>query len=128
MRRVLLSHVFKPSIYFAVDDRPEEKFLNRYAREQLCAMEPQIWKDLGLELLGKESNNALGVIENNHSDVTIRCSNMFELWLRKQPTASWRKLIQAMKQLKLNSLADQIESQLIGPLVEPIPGLFVFNK
>ena len=92
-------------------------------REQLCATTTQTWKDLGLELLGEGISRALGVIENNDSEVMIRCTKMFRLWLEREPTASWRKLIQALKQLNLISLADGIESKLTGPLLEPITGL-----
>ena len=92
-------------------------------REQLCAKNTQIWKDLGVELLGDGSNDALGVIENSHSDVTIRCSAMFKLWLDRQPTASWKKLIQALEQLQLNYLANQIESKLTTPHLEHTTGL-----
>ena len=92
-------------------------------RGQLCATATQTWKDLGLELLGEGINTALGVIENTDSDVMIRCTKMFRLWLEREPTASWRKLIQALKQLNLISLAIGIESKLTGPLLETITGL-----
>ena len=77
-----------------------------------------MWKDLGLELLGLESNNALGIIKNNNSDVRNCCSAMFQLWLDRQPAASWRRLIEALKQLQLNYLANQIELTLTVPGLE----------
>ena len=86
-------------------------------REQLCAKSAQIWKDLGLELLSTGSNDALKVIENNKGDVRDRCSAMFQLWLDRQPTASWRQLIKALKGLHLNNIAHQIESKLTTPAV-----------
>ena len=73
--------------------------------------------------MGEGINTALGVIENTDSDVMTRCTKMFHLWLGREPTASWRKLIQALKQLNLISLAIGIESKLTGPLLEPITGL-----
>ena len=109
--------------FFAVDDRPEEKYFNRHVRRQLCATTTQTWKDLGLELLGEGINTELGVIDNTDSDVMIRCTKMFHLWLEREPTASWRKLIQALKRLDLISLATGIESKLTGLLLEPITGL-----
>ena len=95
-----------------VHDRPDVKFLNRHVREQLCAKSAQMWKDLGLKLLSTGSNDALEVIENNKSDVRDRCSAVFRLWLDRQPTATWRQLIQTLKRLHLNNIAHQIESKL----------------
>ena len=112
------------NISTAVDDRPEVRFLNRYVRERLCAKGPQAWIDLGRELLGVESSDALDVLKNNHGDVTNCCSAMFQLWFERQPTATWRQLIQALKQLQFNYLADQIESKLIMQISEPSSGLF----
>jgi len=43
---------------------------------------------------------------------------MFQLWLDRQPTASWAQLIAALKQLQLNYLASQIESKLTVPVLE----------
>ena len=92
-------------------------------REQLCANNAQTWKDLGVELLGEGSNDTLNIIKNDNSDVRDRCSAMFQLWLDRQPTASWRQLVQALEQLKLNYLAKQIELKLTTPHLDPVTGL-----
>ena len=97
-------------------------FLNRHVREQLCAKSTEVWKDLGIELLGVGSNDALDVIKNSNGDVTERCAAMFQLWLDRQPTANWRQLIEALKQLQLNYLATQIESKLAIPVLENSAG------
>ena len=94
----------------AVDDRPEPKFLNRHVREQLCASDAEMWKNLGIEL-GIRSE-ALRVIEHSNHNVVGCCSAMFQSWCEKQTTASWRQLIEALRQLQLNYLASQIESKL----------------
>ena len=94
----------------AVDDRPEPKFLNRHVTEQLCASDAVMWKKLGLELGIK--NHALGVIKHDNHNVVECCSAMFQLWCERQTTASWRQLIEALRQLQLNNLASQIESKL----------------
>ena len=107
-----------------VDDRPDVQFLNRHVLEQLSAKGTTMWKELGVELLGEEANDALDVIKNSNSNVTNCCSAMFQLWLERRPTASWRQLIQALKQLQLNYLAIQIESKLTTmPILEPSAGL-----
>ena len=115
-------YLYFNSYSIIVDDRPEVKFLNRHLREQLCAKNT-IWKDLGVELLGDGSNDALEVIKNNSSDVMDRCSAMFQLWLDRQPTASWKKLIQALEKVQLNYLANQIESKLTKPYLEHTTGM-----
>ena len=114
-------YIFNALILTAVDDRPDLKFLNRHVRESLCAKSTQLWKDVGIELLGGGGNDALqlDIIENSNSDVTNCCSKTFQLWLDRQPTASWRQLIQALKQLQLNQLAGQVESRLKTPVSEP---------
>lgn len=94
----------------AVDDRPEMKFLNRHVKEQLCASGTEVWKNLGIELMIR--SNALEIIQLSNSDVKGCCSAMFRLWLEGQTDASWRQLIEALRQLQLNNLASQIGTKL----------------
>ena len=98
-----------------VRDRPDMRFLNIHVRKQLCAEGPHVWKDLGIELLGAESNHELEVIEHDNIMLIDRCSSMLKLWLIRQPTASWRQLIQALKQIHLTHVAHQIGSKLTRP-------------
>lgn len=112
----------------AVDGRPEEKFLNRHVRQQLCAKSAHMWKDLGVELLGSGNSVTLDVIKNSNSDATECCSAMFQLWLDRQPAASWRQLIKALKQLQLNHLANEVESKLTIPVLEPSAGIHVLRQ
>ena len=102
--------------------------MNRHVREQLCAKSAQMWKDLGAELLGVGSNNALDIISNNNNDVMNCCSAMFQLWLDRQPTASWGQLIEALKQLQLNYLADHIKSKLAISLLESSGGMLIIEN
>ena len=96
-----------------MDDRPKVKFLNRHVRENICAAGPEVWLDLGIELLQEEDIAALKTIKSNTSDCTVRCSEMFALWLERQPKASWRNLIDALKQIHQNKLAFSIENLLL---------------
>ena len=95
-----------------MDDRPEIKYFNRHVKENICAAGPEVWLDLGIELLQQEDIAALKTIKSNVSDCTVRCSEMFELWLERQPKASWRNLIEALKQIHQNKLAFNIEDLL----------------
>ena len=40
-----------------VDDHPEVKYINRHVKENICAARPEVWLDLGIELLQEEVEN-----------------------------------------------------------------------
>ena len=84
------------------------KYLNRYIRQSIRAR----WYDLGLELLGDDGIEALNKIKcDNKNDYRICCTEMFQLWLKKQPKAPWKQLIESLRQpsVNLKELANQIE-------------------
>ena len=90
------------------------KYLNRRIRQSIRAR----WYDLGLELLGDDDIEALNKIKRvNKNDYRVCCTEMFQLWLQKQPTASWKQLIESLRQpsVNLKELANQIE-QTAGKL------------
>ena len=93
-------------------DRPALKYLNRYVRREASSK----WHDLGLELLEPEDEGSLNDIKrNNPSDVGECCKEMFQLWLEKDPSASWNQLILSLREpsVGLNHLASKIERMLI---------------
>ena len=64
--------------------------------------------------MGQENVNALDEIKaNNNANVTLCCSDMFNLWRQRQLKANWSQLIRALKEVKLNALADEIEKSLL---------------
>ena len=71
-----------------------------------------MWLKLGVELLQNKDVAALETIKNNTTELNVRCSEMFKLWLNREPEASWRKLIDALKQIHQNKLAFDIENLL----------------
>ena len=71
-----------------------------------------MWLDLGIELLQKEDIAALEMIKSNESECSVRCSEMFKLWLQRQPNASWRHLLTALKHIRQNNLASTVEKLL----------------
>ena len=95
-----------------MDDRPETKYLNRYIIEEVCASGPEAWSRLGNELLEEKDAAALNVIKSNVTGSTMRCAEMFRLWLERQPDASWRRLITAMKKIRMHTLASDVEKLL----------------
>ena len=77
------------------------------------------------------------VSAQHHGSVVDCCSSLFQLWLQKQPNASWRQLIEALNKISLNRLATEIErkliqfvdpsSQSIVPL-RPIEGILLYTQ
>ncbi|XP_065918271.1 NACHT, LRR and PYD domains-containing protein 3-like [Dysidea avara] len=77
------------------------------------------WKGLGVELLDPSvvEGRALEVIDANFPrSVEECCKSMLEKWYTT-PDASWNKLIDAIKNINLNSIASQIEGKLKGSSV-----------
>ena len=111
----LVIHLLLNMIFiFAGHQQPSLKLLNRYVR---CSVSMK-WHDLGIELLDSDDVGELNTIEAEHpSDLNKCCTKMFDLWLKKQPTASWNQLIEALRQpgIELGTLASNIEQMLLQP-------------
>ena len=98
--------------FTVVDNRPELKHL-RNVKEDVCASGPQVWFDLGIELLDQKDVAALNTIKSDvNKSLSQRCSEMFKLWLERQPDASWRHLIIALKKIRMDKLASNVERLL----------------
>ena len=81
---------------------------------------PEVWRDVGRELLGEEVESELNTIAaNSHDNVIKCCSGMFSLWLERQPEASWRQLINALRNVNLVTLATSIENLLLPSKTDP---------
>ena len=52
--------------------------------------------------------------KNNRNNVSEACNWMLELWIGKQPEATWNQLIKALRApgIELNTVASQIEGML----------------
>ena len=97
------------------DDRPKIKDLYAIGVvKQLsaaCAMRSTIWKQLGYQLSLNQAN--LNIIEANYLHDIERCrSGMLNLWLEKQPDASWEILRKASVDVELEQLASIINQRL----------------
>ena len=74
---------------------------------------PDVWRDLGIELLGQDGVTELDVIKANNTDsITKCCSEMLTLWRQRQTGASWNQLIGALVRVKLNRVAEEIRKDL----------------
>ena len=76
------------------------------------------WYNLGIDLLEEDDIDMLNTIQSQHpTDFNICCTEMFQLWLSKQPKASWNRLIESLRQpgVDLNLLASRIDQMLLQP-------------
>ena len=97
-------------VIFVGDQKPSLRLLHRHVRGSVGLK----WHDLGIELLDFGDVDELDKIEAQYqSDCDKCCTKMFQLWLRKQPTASWNQLIEALRQVGLHALATTIEKMLL---------------
>ena len=102
-------------MHVLANEYPKEEYLYKHVVNELaaaCAYHPDIWYALGVELLGQDGITRLNVIKANNSEVTKCCSAMLMSWLQRQIHASWSQLIGALKQVKLNRVATEIEKGL----------------
>ena len=101
-----------------VNDCPDDKYLNKYVRGKVCAAGTNKWRDLGIVLMGQDAVTDLNMIRVDYPyNVKECCSRMFTEWHQRTPKASWKQLIEALKEVKLTQLASELEELLI-PSVE----------
>ena len=67
----------------------------------------------------QDAVTALDVIGRNHpNDIEECCSKMFTKWRQRTPKASWKQLIEALKEVELTQLASELEELLISQQLE----------
>ena len=101
-----------------INDCPDDKYLNKYVRGKICAAGTNKWRDLGIVLMGQDAVTDLDMIRVDYPyNVKECCSRMFTEWRQRTSKASWKQLIEALKEVKLTQLASELEELLI-PSVE----------
>ena len=68
-----------------------------------------------MELLEQQDEKDVVIIKkNNAGNISECCKEMLELWLSRQPNATWNQLICALKApgIELNNAASKIEGML----------------
>ena len=103
-------------LFLPVDDCPDDKYLNKYVRGKVCAAGINKWRDLAVVLMGQDDVYVLDIIKANSNDNVECCSRMFTEWRQRTPKASWKQLIEALKEVKLTQLASELEELLIPPI------------
>ena len=83
------------------------------------------WYELGVVLLDPNYQNELNFIEANarNDSVTTSCRKMFSKWLETDKSASYDKLIKALRIVQLNYVANDIERLLQGEYVH----IYIFD-
>ena len=71
------------------------------------------YKEIGLEL--GIDNPKLITIEDEPSlsDLTRKCRRMLDVWLQGDPTATWKKLCDALEEKGKATLAHQIRNKIL---------------
>ena len=108
---IVHDHTF---LLFIVADRPEMQYLHSHVMDGLgtaCQRNPETWLYLGLKLMPDREKQLRKIHSSAGAKVTNSCVLLFDLWLQ-QPKASWRQLIEALKNESLDNLATQIEGKL----------------
>ena len=62
--------------------------------------------------MGQDAVPSLNVISANANNVEECCSTMFIEWRQRTPKASWKQLIEALKEIQLHQLASKLEELL----------------
>ena len=100
--------------YFLVNDCPSDQFLNKYVRTKVCAAGANKWRDLGIALMGQDAADDLDVIRIDYpNNVKECCSRMFTEWRQRNSKASYKHLIDGLKEVHLIQLASEVEKLLI---------------
>ena len=85
------------------------KFLSKHVMHQIAPK----WLEVGLELLSSEDEAKLYEIRENHPNNATHCtSEMLKLWLDRNPKASWNQLLEALRVLLYNALAETLKDML----------------
>ena len=72
------------------------------------------WRDLGIQLLPDDLRFQLDIIKSNYpADTKSCCTAMFEYWLQVDTTASWCKLIGALRKINKFHLAETISTMVL---------------
>ena len=100
-------------LFLPVDECPDDKYLNKYVRERVCAAGTDKWRDLGIVLMGQDAIYVLDIIRINHPNyIEECCTRMFTVWRQRTPKASWKQLIEELKEVELTQLASELERLL----------------
>jgi len=87
------------------------------------------WYDIGLELFDLEDESELELIKSSKFGKVECCAEMLELWLHRQPYATWNQLLEALESpgIELNNVALKIRRMLSGMCLLDNVSLLLFT-
>ena len=89
--------------------RPSLKDLHDHVVSQVAHK----WKDLGVQLLRRDQQNELNIVEADYQCNSRKCCNyVFEIWLNTTTCATWDLLIAALKSVDLNYFASELNERI----------------
>ena len=92
-------------------DKPSLREIIDYKIRDEVAVE---WHDLGIQLIPNNLQSQLGIIQkDNPADAKTCCTYMFEYWLKVDTAASWSKLIEKLRHINQNQLAETISREIL---------------
>ena len=75
------------------------------------------WIEIGIKLFEDEDMDTLRNIDFAFPDKEKCCEQMFTFWLKRNESATWDQLLQALKGVGLNALASTVKD-----------GMYIFTK
>ena len=78
------------------------------------------WFELGVELLNEDQESHLDIIKSNHADDNRTCCmKMLSYWLSTNTSATWEKLIEALRSsaVELSAVAANLEKMFTGSCI-----------
>ena len=90
--------------------RDDSRISMKYLNQHVIPLVATRWYDLGLELLETKHEKELDIIEKDSKvdGAKTCCKKMFSKWLESD-SASWDQLIQAVKNVGMNDVANQLQ-------------------
>ena len=91
------------------DEKPDMRDINRHIVEQQAAQ----WERLGVEL-GLKDYHIANISKDNPNRSVTCCRVMLQKWLDIDPSATWAKLNDAIKKIKLPSTTTLVSTDKGG--------------
>ena len=105
-------------------ERPHGRYL-----KNVRSLFAKKWYDIGLELFDLEDESELELIKSSKLGKVECCAEMLELWLHRQPYATWNQLLEALESpgIELNNVALKIRRMLSGMCLLDNVSLLLFT-
>ena len=132
MGYIIIATCYRNSVIIVEgSDRPTIREIISYGIRDGVATD---WYDLGVQLIPYRLQNQLDIIStNNPTNAKRCCREMFQYWLQVDTVPSWNKLVEALRCIKKNHLAEIIFKDVLqGTYIANVTCMYVhkcfFNR